>query len=284
MNKIKLVTDSTSDLRLETYRELDVEVISLLVNFGEESFRDLVDIDLKQLYARCENKKVFPKTSSVSPAIFVEVFNKYLDLGYDILYLGIGKELSLTFQAAQMAKKEINRGNIRLVDSANLSSASGMLLLQAAAWREEGKSLDEIGDLLEKLVKKCHAYFAVENLEFLYRGGRVSAGKYFLGTMLRAHPIIKVSGGKLSVYKTPKGKMVKALDEMISELVRVGIENLFYGRVMITHAFADDSAAYIKTKLLALGIPKEVIYESTAGSVIGSHCGPNTIGILFAEK
>jgi DegV family protein with EDD domain len=183
-----------------------------------------------------------------------------------------------------MAAQELGRGNIRLVDSMNLSSATGLLLMRAGELREMGKTLDEIGDELERLAKKMNTYFAVENLEFLYRGGRVSGGKYFLGTMLRAHPIIKVSEGKLSVYKTPKGKMVKALDEMLAEFYRIGPENVDTGHIMVTHAFADDSVTYMVKKLKEMGVDEKTIYIGTAGSVIGTHCGPNTIGILFIEK
>jgi len=285
MNKIKLVTDSTSDLKPETYLEHDIEVVPLLVNFGEESFKDRVEITLEQLYARCSaDSKVFPKTSSVSPTVFVDVFNRYLDEGYDILYVGIGNELSLTYSAAQMALKEITRGKIRLVDSANLSTASGWLLMRAAELRKLGKNVDEIADELEKATKKFHTYFAVENLVFLYRGGRVSKSKYVLGTMMHIHPIIKVSEGKLSVYKKPKGKMVKALNEMLDEFKTVGVENIDLGKVLITHAFADDSAKYLKDHLVAMGVPAGNVYISTAGSVIGTHCGPNTVGLMFVQK
>ena len=284
MNKIKIITDSTSDLKMETYKQYDIHVVPLLVNFGEKSYKDIFEITLKQLYDRVEKTKEFPKTSAVSPAAFQEVFTKYVDEGYDILFVGIGKELSLTFSAATMAAQELGRGNIRLVDSMNLSSATGLLLMRAGELREMGKTLDEIGDELERLAKKMNTYFAVENLEFLYRGGRVSGGKYFLGTMLRAHPIIKVSEGKLSVYKTPKGKMVKALDEMLAEFYRIGPENVDTGHIMVTHAFAGDSVDYMVKKLKEMGVDEKTIYIGTAGSVIGTHCGPNTIGILFIEK
>ncbi len=284
MNKIKIITDSTSDLRVETYKEYDIHVVPLLVNFGEQSYKDIFEITLEQLYARVEKTRQFPKTSAVSPAVFSEVFAKYVDEGYDILFVGIGKELSLTFSAATMAAQDLGRGKIRLVDSMNLSSATGLLLMRAGELRDLGKSVDEIADELEKLSKKMHTYFAVENLEYLYRGGRVSGGKYFLGTMLRAHPIIKVTEGKLSVYKTPKGKMVKALDEMLSEFYRIGPKNVDLGRVMVTHAFAGSSVNYMVDKLKAMGVQEENIYIGTAGSVIGTHCGPNTIGILFIEK
>ena len=284
MNKIKIITDSTSDLRMETYEQYDIHVLPLYVNFGEKSYKDIFEITLRDLYDRVEKTKQVPKTSAVSPAVFLEVFTKYVDEGYDILYVGIGKELSLTFKAATMAYEELGRGKIRLVDSMNLSSATGLLLMRAGELRDSGKTLDEIGDELERLAKKINTFFAVENLEFLYRGGRVSGGKYLLGTMLRAHPIIKVSEGKLSVYKTPKGKMVKALDAMLDEFHRIGPENVDIGHVMITHAFAGDSVDYMVNKLKAMGVDDKTIYIGTAGSVIGTHCGPNTIGILFIEK
>ncbi len=284
MNKIKLVTDSTSDLRPETYKAIDAEVVPLLVNFGEESLRDRIEITLEQLFARVAATRIFPKTSSVPPAAFIEVFTKYIDQGYDILYIGIGRELSQTYTAAVLAAEEVGRGKICIVDSANLSSATGGMLMHAAEMRDQGLSIDEIVARLEILKKKQHTFFAVENLEFLYRGGRVSGTKYVFGTMMRVHPIIKVTDGKLGVYKAPKGKMVKALDEMLAEVAVLGFDNIDLGHVMVTHAHAPESAKYLIAKLADMGVPKDKIYESVAGSVIGTHCGPNTVGVLFIEK
>jgi DegV family protein with EDD domain len=284
MSKIKLITDSTADLRPETYKELDIEVVPLIVNIGEESLKDGVDITLDQLYKRVKEESVLPKTAAVPPIVFTEVFNKYLEQGYEIIYMGIGSTLSLAFSSAKMALEEMPGAKVRLIDSLNLSTATGALLLKAAKLRDEGKEVEEIAEEIESLVKRTRAFFAVENLNFLYRGGRVSAAKYVLGTMIKAHPIIKVENGKLGVYKTPKGKMVKALDEMLEEVRRIGVDNIDLDNIMITHAFDQDSADYMVKKLVEIGIPKKSIYVSLVGTVIGTHCGPNTIGILFIEK
>jgi DegV family protein with EDD domain len=284
MNKIKIITDSTADLRVETYKKYDISVVPLIVNIGEESFKDGVEIDLKGLYERVEKDKVLPKTSAASPGAFFELFEKFSKQGYEILYLGIGSTLSLTFQAANLAKADLPCAKIRIVDSLSLSTGSGSLVIRAAELREKGLGLEEIAKELERIVPKNRGYFAVESLEYLHRGGRVSGGKYFLGTLLRAHPIIKVVDGVLSVFKTPKGKMIKALDDMLNELRSLGMDKIDLGQVMVTHAFADESVIYMKNELIKMGFPESSIYVSLCGTVIGTHCGPNTIGVLFIEK
>lgn len=284
MSKIKIITDSTADLSPEIYQKYQIEVIPLNVNFGLESFKDGIDITLQQLYARYEKERVFPKTSATSPYLIKQVFEKYLKDGYDIFFTGIGSHFSKTFESAQLAKDELKAENISLVDSKNLSSGSGLLVLKAVKLVQEGKSLQEITQIINQLVDKVETHFAVENLSFLYKGGRVSGTKYVFGTLLRAHPILKITDGTLNIFKTPKGKMVKALDEMLHNVESVGVKNIDLDHVMITHAFAEESVEYLKEHLIKLGIPQKSILVTTAGTVIGSHCGPNTIGILFIKK
>ncbi len=282
MRKVKIIADSTCDLNPETTRALDVEVAPLIVIFGDKEYQDGVDITLEELYGNVEKTKMLPRTAAVSPAVFIERFKKFIDQDYDILVTGIGSTLSGTYQAAMLAATEFPKGRIRVVDSLNLSSSSGLLVLKACKLRDQGKSLDEIADHLERLVPKVYCSFAVETLEYLYKGGRCSRTKFYIGTLLRAHPIIKVTDGKLDVYKTPKGKMIKALDELVEDFKKF-LPNVDMDHIMITHSIAPEGEKYLREELSKLVDPN-ILMVTRAGCVIASHCGPNTIGILFIRK
>lgn len=279
MRKIKIIADSTCDLNPETLRALDIEVIPLLVLFGDKEYRDGENITLEQLYQNVQTLKMMPRTAAVSPAAFIERFKVLIDQDYDIFFTGIGSTLSGTYQAALIAATEFPKGRIRIVDSLNLSTSSGLLILKACKLRDEGKSLDEIADEIQRLVPKVYCSFAVETLEYLYKGGRCSRAKFYVGTLLRAHPIIKVTDGKLDVYKTPKGKMVKALNELVEDFKKF-LPHIDMDHIMITHSIAPEGVQYLTEELSKLVDPK-CLMVTRAGCVIASHCGPNTIGILF---
>lgn len=279
MRKIKIIADSTCDLNPETLRALDIEVIPLLVLFGDKEYRDGENITLEQLYQNVQTLKMMPRTAAVSPAAFIERFKVLIDQDYDIFFTGIGSTLSGTYQAALIAATEFPKGRIRIVDSLNLSTSSGLLILKACKLRDEGKSLDEIADEIQRLVPKVYCSFAVETLEYLYKGGRCSRTKFYVGTLLRAHPIIKVTDGKLDVYKTPKGKMVKALDVLVEDFKKF-LPDVDMDHIMITHSIAPEGLKYLTEELSKLVDPK-CLMITRAGCVIASHCGPNTIGILF---
>lgn len=283
MHKIKIVTDSTCDLEMQTIQELDIEVVPLNVIFGEEIFRDGIEMNQTILYRMVDETKKLPKTSAVAPGLFMDVFKKYIDQGYQVLYTGIGSGFSGTFQSASIAAAEFPKDKVRLVDSQNLSTGSGLLTLKAAKLIKEGKTLEEIGEILETLVPKVRAQFMVDNLEFLYKGGRCSAAKYYFGTLLRAHPIIAVREGKMDVFDTPKGKQIKALNrqlDMFKEDLKEGIDEDW---VLITSSDAQEAEKYYVEELSKL-IKPESIMVSKAGAVISSHCGRGTIGILYIKK
>lgn len=282
MNKVKIITDSTCDLTPETIKALDIEVVPLMVLLGEKEYRDGLDIKLEQLYEYVTKTKQLPRTSAVSPGAFSVVFKKYIDEGYDLFFTGIGSALSGTYQAARLAACDFPEERIRCVDSMNLSSASGLLTMKACKLRDQGKSLKQIGDAIEALVPKVYCSFAVDTLDYLYKGGRCNGASYFIGTFLRAHPIIKVTKGRLDVYKTPKGKKIKALNELVNEFKKF-LPNIDMDHVMITHSIAPEDLEYLTKELSKLVDPK-IIMPTRAGCVISSHCGPNTIGILFIAK
>jgi len=282
MNKVKLITDSTSDLSSELYRLHDIHVVPLYVNFGEDSYRDNEDINTEKMYGMVVEKGYLPKTSATSPGIFFEVFRKYLEGGYDIVYTGIGSKFSATFQSAHNAKQMLQSDNIYLVDSANLSSGSGLLMLKAAKFRAEGDDAETIARKITELVPKVRSQFVIDTLEYLYKGGRLNALSAFMGTMLKLKPIIKVRDGQMAVGKKGRGNVISGIKLMLQELLdeKDSIDDDF---LMITHSLAHESAKFIRSQLEG-SLQVKYIYETDAGCVISSHCGKGTIGVLYILK
>lgn len=280
-NKVTIITDSTSDLNLDTYKEKDIKVIPLHVNFDDASFDDGINIDTAKLYSEVEARNQLPKTAAVSPSEFIDIFKKEIDKGNDCIYLGIGSKLSRTYMNAIMAKDEFPEGRIFIIDSCNLSSAIGLLVLKACKFRDEGLSAKEIADKVTELVPNVRAEFAIKTMDYLYKGGRCKGITALIGTILRIKPIIRVSNGEMDVCKKPRGLMKVALEAMVDDLV-ADINNYDHDCVMITHSMGDDSAVYLKERLKGLNI--ENVMETQAGCVISSHCGKGTIGILYIYK
>lgn len=283
MNKIKLVVDSTLDLSKELYEKYDMEVLPLNVTFGSESFQDGVNITRDELYKRVKETGSLPSTAAVSPQVFEGYFKKYLDLGYEIIYLGIGSTMSTCFQSAFIAKQNLNSDKIHLVDSKNLSSGTGLLALKAGKLIEEGVSADEIVAILEKDVPNVVAQFSVETLDYLHKGGRCSGASKLIGHIFHVHPHILVKDGKMIVYKKPRGSMKVAIDGQIQEL-KNALPNVQMDNIMITDSgVTDEIRNYFYSEVSKLVDPK-LIRETPAGCVVSSHCGPGTIGLLFIKK
>lgn len=282
MNKVKIITDSTNDLGFDLLNKLDILQIPLYVNFGEDSYRDCVDIDTEKLYQEVDKRGYLPKTSAISIDALINVFKQYLDEGYDIVYTGISKSMSRTFENAILASKEFEEGRIYCVDSMNLSTGIGLLLYKAAEDRDKGLSAKEIAANIEHNSKLVLSQFAIETMEYLHKGGRCSGVARFFGTMLKIKPIIGVRDGKMSVIKKPIGKMKVALDAMINQIIG-DRDRLDTSRIFVTHSLAFEYCDYIKSKL-EVEFPDVEIITTVAGCVISSHCGRGTIGILYMIK
>lgn len=279
MNKVKIITDSTCDLNLDMYEGLDVEVIPFFVNFNEESYLDLIEMDSEKLFKKVEETNIHPKTAAASPGMFYETFKKYIDKGYDVLYLGIGSDLSGAFQIASTAALDLPENRVFLVDSQNLSSGSGLLLMKAVKFRDQGLSAKEIKEEVEKLVPRVRSQFVIDTLDYLHRGGRCSGTARIFGTLLKVHPLIRVVDGEMIVAKKPRGTLKKAVDTMLEYFYK-DLEKVDPECIFITHVLSDENEEYIREQVSPL-IPNANIIETKAGSVIGSHCGPKTIGILY---
>ena len=282
MSKIKVVVDSTVDLSEELYKKYDLDVLPLNVIFDEKVYEDGVSITRDQLYAEVAKTKKLPSTAAPGPQVFEQVFRKWVDQGYDVIYVGIGSTLSTAFQSANIAASMIDGGHVYLVDSKNLSSASGLLAMKAAKLAKEGKEPKEICAILEKDVPNVVAQFSVETLNYLHKGGRCSGTAKVLGHLLHIRPHILVKDGKLIVYKKPRGTMKVAIDGQIEELKKA-LPNVQMDNIMITDSGATDEIRNYFVKVVSKLVDPKVIRTTPAGCVIASHCGPGTIGLLFIK-
>lgn len=279
---IRIITDSTNDLDSKTIEEKNIEVLPLYVNFSDASYKDGVDITTPELYKLVEMKDELPKTAAIPQQTFLEVFSKYVEAGDDIIFTGISKQMSRTYENAVLAAKEISEEKIFVVDSMNLSTGIGLLVLKACKYRDEGKTAKEIAELLNQDNKRVLSQFTIERMDYLYKGGRCSGMAKVVGTLLKIKPIIAVRDGKMHVAKKPHGKMKVALDVMIEQL-KGDVPRLDKDVVIITHSLAFEYCDYIQTEIKKF-LGDTPILTTVAGCVISSHCGQGTIGILYMVK
>lgn len=282
MGDVKIFTDSTNDLTPEIISSSNISVVPLYVNFDTESFKDGVDIVPEELYKRVEKTGKLPKTASASPLDFYNAFKPHIEAGSDIIYIGISTGLSSTIQNARIAAEEFPKGRIEIVDSMNLSSAIGLLVMKAADYSKEGLGIMEIAERVRERVAKVQTAFVIDSLDYLYKGGRCSALQSFFGSVLKIRPIIKVVDGKMILGQKTRGKRIQAL-RIILDSVIMDKDNMELDRIMVTHALSEEDANFLKQELRNSISARDIII-TRAGCVISSHCGPNTVGILYINK
>jgi DegV family protein with EDD domain len=281
LSNTKIFSDSTCDLTKELIERYDIGIVPLYVNFNETSFIDGITLNTKELYAMVNEYGQLPKTAASSPLDFYNAFKPHIDEGKDIVFIGLSSELSSHLQNALLAANEFPEGRIHIVDSLNLSSAIGLLVMKAIDFKNEGLTALEIAERVRKLVPKVRTSFVIDTLDYLYKGGRCTALASFVGGVLKIRPIVTVINGKMILAQKLMGKREKALNTMLNNVIKEK-DIIDSDRIMVTHSISNDTE-YLKTELSKALQVKEII-ETQAGCVIASHCGPNTIGILYIEK
>lgn len=282
MNNIKIFTDSTSDLSKELIAKNHISIIPLYVSFDDEIYRDNVDMDQLELYKKIDAHKMIPKTAAPSPQDFIDAFKPYIDKGDDILYIGLSSKMSATIQNANIAKEEFPDGKISIIDSHNLSTGMGLLVMKACDFRDQGMDIEEISQRIQGLVPKVRSSFIIDTLEYLHLGGRLSAIKSLIGGALKIKPIIKVVDGEMIVAHKVRGRKSKVVDYMLKDVLK-DAENIDPSRIFITHSQGGESVSYLEEQL-SINTNVDHIHITDAGCVISSHCGPGTVGILYVEK
>jgi len=273
---IKIITDSTSDLPEYLLEEMDIHVVPLKVLFGEEVYRDRIDLTNPEFYAKMSKYKELPTTAQINPGEFIEEFRKHTDHGDEIIGIFISSKLSGTFSSAVMAKETLEKDKIYLIDSKNASFGLGLMVIEAARMAKEGKNAQEIVNRIENIIDRVPFYGIIDNLENLKKGGRLSSTGAFAGNLLGIKPIISLKDG--TVIMVGKARGIKKAFSWVLEDIRNKNYDLNGKIIGIAHAAAPDDLAELKQSILNAYKPKEII-EFEIGSVIGTHTGAGCIGI-----
>lgn len=274
---IKIITDSTCDLPVNIVEELGVSIVPLKVLFGEEVYRDGIDLTNKGFYEKMAMHKQLPTTSQVNPGEFIEEFTRHLDNGDEIIGIFISAKLSGTYSSAVIAKETLaDDSRINIIDSLSASFGLGLLVIEAGRMAQQGKSSEEIVQRIEKVKTGVHFYGIIDTLENLKKGGRLSTTSAFAGSLLGIKPIITLNEGAVSLIAKARGQK-KAFAWVLEDIQKnsIDLNNKVIG---LAHAASPEDAAEFKKEVLKIYNPKEII-EFAIGSVIGTHVGSGCVGI-----
>ena len=281
---VRIFADSTCDLSKELLEKYDVEVVPLHIVLNNKEYRDGIEISPDEIYKWADEHNTTPKTSAVGIEDAMASLQCICDTDDEAVVFTISEKMSVTVNIFRMAAQGLEiEDKVSVVESANLSTGIGLLILEAACLAKEGKSRREICQRIEELKKEVRSSFVVDTLTYLHRGGRCSGLSAMAGGMFKIHPKIVVKDGRMGPDKKYRGKM----DGVIMNYVKDMKEDLLQAkkeRVFITHSgcdqqVIDDVYAYLK----GLSYFKEILI-TRAGGVISSHCGPGTLGVLFIQE
>ena len=279
---IKILSDSTCDLSKELVERYDLGIIPLYVRLGDEEYQDGVNISPEELYKWSDEHGETPKTAAPS----IEDISKYLDpdSGDEYIIFTISSSMSASFNNVRLAAENLEMSDrVYVIDSANLSTGIGLLVLYAAELKKAGKSAKEIVQEIENTKGKVRASFVVDTLVYLHRGGRCSGVAALLGTALKLHPRIAVADGAMHPEKKYRGSSKRFVLDYVKDM-EADLKNARPERVFITHSGCDrEIVEAVRDYLSSLGVFNEIL-ETRAGGVVSSHCGPGTLGVLFIDK
>lgn len=283
MDKIAVVTDSTADLNSELASQNNITVIPLNVHFHEEVFKDGIDLDTDSFFAKLKKTSVPPRTSQPSPGDFHKIYKQLLSSGYQgIISIHISKELSGTWQSACIARDMLPEERISVVNSKSASMGLGLIVLNTVRALQEGAALEQAVEYAETLADQQLVMFGVDTLEYLHRNGRIGRAAKLIGGLLNVKPILSIDpeGFVAPLGKIRgKSKFIPYLSEQAEKFVQG-----FSGPV-------DIALVHIQDRDMAEGLAARVketvkvrnVYYAEIGSVIGTHTGPGTIGIILQK-
>lgn len=281
--KVILCADSTCDLSAELKERFNVHTYPFHVTLGEDTFSDGVDIVPDDIYRVYEEKHILPKTAAINAAEYTDFFKPFLDEGYEVVHLNLGSGLSVSHTNAVLAAEDLE--GVYVVNSCNLSTGMGLLVLEAADRIAQGMPAKQVAEEVQALAEKVQASFVLDTLEFLHKGGRCSALAMMGANLLQLKPCIEVdnTSGKMGVGKKYRGSLDKSLVQYVHDQLE-GRDDVRTDRVFITHSgISEERIAMVKAEVEKC-MKFDEIFITRAGCTVSSHCGPNTLGVLFMTK
>ncbi|OPY92085.1 MAG: Fatty acid-binding protein [Syntrophaceae bacterium PtaU1.Bin231] len=283
MDSVKIIADSTCDLPGSLRERLDIDIVPLYVLLGDQAFKDGVDIDQDRIFEHFDKTQRTPTTSAASVQDFVDAFGPYARQGRDIVFIGISSEMSATCQNALLAAREFPGVTIRVADSRNLSSGIGLLVIKAAEMAGEGRTADAIADRITAMTGLVRASFVIDTLTYLYRGGRCSRLQMLGANALGLKPKIAVRDGQMGPEEKYRGRLSRVVEKYARDALS-DLAGIDPARVFITHSRCDRDVVETALDAVRRAGYFQQIHDTDCGSVIASHCGPGTLGVLYMLK
>ena len=280
-NKVLIASDSTTDLNEELIERYGIKIIRLNINLGDKTYSDGLDITPDLIYQHYEKCGQLPKTAAPNVADFSDFFEEYTSQGYDIVCFTISSEMSSTYNNARSAAEDFD--GVYAVDTRNLSTGGGLVVVAAAEMAQAGKSAAEIAKACEDIIPRVDASFVIDDLEFLHKGGRCSALAAFGANLLKLKPCIAVRNGKMGVTKKYRGRFDAVLEKYIVEQLG-DISDVELDHVFVTHAGCDAAIYQRCLEAVKAIAPFKEVHLTRAGCTVSSHCGKDTLGVLFIRK
>ncbi|MDD5864841.1 MAG: DegV family protein [Firmicutes bacterium] len=278
---IKITADSTCDLSPEILEAYNITLVPLTVIMDGKDYKDGVTITPAQIFAHVASGGALCSTSAVSVGEYQEVFSQYAEEYDGVLHVTISADFSSTYNNACLAAQEFD--NVRVVDSRNLSTGQGLVVLKACELAKTAASMDELKQALDAFTSKVEASFLVDKLDYLVKGGRCSSAAALGANLLNLKPCIEVKDGKMVVVKKYRGKYAKCLANYVKDRLD-GREDLDLGTLFVTHTTVSDECHDAVMEAVKTYGKFDKIYETLAGCTVSCHCGPDTLGILFVRK
>ncbi|MBR3599115.1 MAG: DegV family protein [Lachnospiraceae bacterium] len=280
---VKIMADSTCDLSYGMVQDYGITIVPLHIVLGEKEYLDGVDITPDKIYRWSDEHNDTPKTSAVGLREAIEAIEVIKDTNDELIIFTISEKMSVTANAFRIAAEETGlESQVTVVDSENLSTGIGLLVMEAAVMARQGKSRKAILAHIDEIKSKVRASFVVDTLTYLHRGGRCTGLAAIAGGVLKLHPMIVVEHGAMSAGNKYRGKMEHVIMEYVKDLEE-SIKTAKKDRIFITHSGCPSSVvSQVYNYLVKLDYFEEVIV-TRAGGVISSHCGPGTLGVLFIE-
>lgn len=279
--RIKVISDSTCDLSPELIQKYDIEIFPLIVVKDGQEYSDGVTITPAEIFAHVAAGGSLCSTAARGAAEYQDVFAKFAKTYDGVIHVNISSEMSSCYQNACIAASEFS--NVRVIDSKNLSTAQGLVVLQACKLAETATDLDELKAQLDEYVTRVEASFVLDRLDYMVKGGRCSTVAALGANLLSLKPCIEVKNGKMGVVKKYRGHIEKCMATYVKDRLE-GRTDLDDETIFITHTdVSQESLDAVRNGVTQYGHFRQV-YESSAGCTISCHCGPGTMGILFVRK
>ena len=279
--RIKISSDSTCDLSKEYIEAHDIGILSLIVVKDGESYRDGIDITPDVIFAHVNGGGALCSTSAANVNDYMELFEEYKKEYDAVIHINLGSGFSSSHQNACIAAEEFE--NVYVVDSMNLSTGHGLVVVEAVKMAENGETPEKIYEALKELAPKVEASFVLDRLDYMVKGGRYSAVAALGASLLQLKPCIEVVDGKMGVCKKYRGSYEKALANYVKDRLK-DREDIETERIFITHT--ETPQEIVDSVKAAVNEYKEfgIVEETVAGCTVSCHCGPNTLGVLFIRK